>query len=74
MQVSALDFIEKPALYLDKAENEPVIITKDDHIIAVLAKPGNTPVSDSLAGILKGAGIKSTCDIKALRCKEAMVQ
>jgi hypothetical protein len=67
VQVSAVDFINSPALYLDKVNAETVIITKDERTIAVLAKPSGTPVTDSLLGILKGSGIKNAADIKAMR-------
>jgi hypothetical protein len=67
VQVSAVDFIKSPALYLDTVSAETVIITKDERAIAVLTKPSDTPVTDSLLGILKGSGIKNAADIKAMR-------
>ena len=67
MQVLAKDFIESPDIYLDKVGVESVIIIKDGQEIAVLAKPSSTPLTDSLLGILKGAGIKNANDIKDMR-------
>ena len=67
MQVSAMDFIKTPDFYLGKVDSENVLITKDGRTIAVLAKPSETPVADSLLGILKNASIKDACDIKAMK-------
>jgi hypothetical protein len=67
MQVSAVDFIKSPAIYLEKIAMENVLITKEGRTIAVLAKPSDTPITDSLVGLLKGSGIKSAEDIKAMR-------
>jgi hypothetical protein len=67
MHVTAIDFIKTPALYLDKVEDETVLITKNGNTIAVLAKPKNTPISDSLLGLLKDTGIKNANDIKAMK-------
>ena len=67
MQVAAIDFIKSPAHYLDKVGNETINITKEGRTIAVLAKPSNTPVSDSLLGLLKDMGINDKDDIKAMR-------
>jgi len=67
MLVTDTDFINAPALYLDKARVEAVYIIKDGHTIAVLDKPSNTPIADSLLGILKDAGIKGIADIKAMK-------
>ncbi|MCL1909117.1 MAG: hypothetical protein FWG12_07110 [Holophagaceae bacterium] len=67
MQVSAVDFIKTPEFYLGKVDAENVHITKNGHTIAVLAKPSETPVSDSLLGILKDSGIKDASDIKAMK-------
>jgi len=62
-----MDFIKNPALYLEKAAFEAVLITKHGRTVAVLAKPSDTPVTDSLLGILKDSGIKNAGDIKAMR-------
>ena len=67
MQVSEVDFIKSPALYLDKIDVETVLIIKEGRAIAVLSRPNNTPIADSLLGILKNSGIKDTDDIKAMR-------
>jgi hypothetical protein len=67
MQVSAIDFIKSPAIYLDKAILENVLIMKEGRAIAVLAKPSNTPITDSLVGLLKNSGIKNADDLKAMR-------
>ena len=67
MKVSAAEFIKSPALYLEKASEGAVSITKDGQTIAVLAKPSDTPITDSLLGILKDSGISSMGDIKAMR-------
>ena len=67
MQVSAVDFIKSPAHYRDKVFDEPVDITRDGCTIAVLKKPGGTPIADSLLGLLKGTGINCADDIKAIR-------
>ena len=67
MQVSVAEFIRSPAIYLERVDDGTVIITKDGRTIAVLTKPNNTPVTDSLLGILKGSGISSADDIKAMR-------
>ena len=67
MQVSDMDFIKSPAIYLDKVDTESVFITKNGNPIAVLTKPTDTPVADSLLGLLKDVNIKNTDDIKAMR-------
>jgi hypothetical protein len=67
MQVSAVDFIKTPSLYLDKVVDEPVDITKDGCTIAVLVRPKSTPITDSLLGLLKDSGINCADDIKAMR-------
>jgi hypothetical protein len=67
MQVSAMEFIKSPAIYLDKVDIESVQITKGGRTIAVLAKPGNTPIADSLLGLFKDTGIKNAADLKAQR-------
>jgi hypothetical protein len=59
MHVTGREFIESPALYLDKVETGSVQIIKDGRTIAILAKPSNTPISDSLVGLLKDSGISS---------------
>jgi len=67
MQVSAIEFINSPAFYLDKVKDSVVTIIKDGSPIAVLAKPTDTPLADSLIGLLKDSSIKSKDDIKAMR-------
>jgi len=67
MQVSAVEFIKSPALYLEKVSAESISITEDGTTIAMLVKPIKTPVTDSLLGILKDSGIKNAEDIKAMR-------
>ena len=67
MQVSAVEFIKSPALYLEKVSAESISITEDGTTIAMLVKPVKTPVTDSLLGILKDSGIKNADDIKAMR-------
>jgi hypothetical protein len=69
MQVSAVDFVKSPDFYLDKVNTESVSITKGGKTVAVLTKPNDTPVTDSLLGLLKGCGIKSAEDIKAMRTR-----
>jgi hypothetical protein len=65
-----MDFINSPALYLEKVNDESVVITEKGHDIAMLTKPSKTPISDSLVGLLKGSGIKNMRDIKKLRLGE----
>ena len=67
MQITAAEFVKSPALYLKKIDDGAVDITQDGLIIAVLSKPSTTPITDSLLGILKDSGVKSTDDIKAMR-------
>jgi hypothetical protein len=67
MQVSAVDFIEKPALYLDKAQDEIIFIVRDGNVIAVLTNSDYAPITDSLLGILKNSDIASKDDIKAAK-------
>ena len=67
MHISDTEFIKSPALYLGKVDIENVLITKEGRTIAVLTKPGNTPITDSLLGLLKCADIKTANDIKAMR-------
>jgi hypothetical protein len=69
MQVSELDFIEKPALYLDKVQDETISILRNGSVIAVLTKPDYAPITDSLLGILKNLDAKSKDDIKAAKVK-----
>jgi hypothetical protein len=69
MLVSSVDFVKSPALYLDKATVEPITITNDGREIAVLTKPSDTPVTDSLLGLLSGLDIRNSDDIKAMRMK-----
>ena len=67
MQVAVGEFIKSPALYLSKIGNESVQIIKDGRAIAVLAKPDNTPIANSLLGLLKETGITCVDDIKAMK-------
>ncbi|MDR2180229.1 MAG: hypothetical protein LBP21_07960 [Synergistaceae bacterium] len=67
MRVADVDFIKNPAEYLNQLSGEPIFITRDDREYAVLSKPTETPITDSLAGILKGADISSLEDIKKMR-------
>jgi len=67
MLVTDKDFVRFPALYLDKVKVESVHITKDGCTIAILAKPSNSPITDSLLGLLKDTGVKSADDIKAMK-------
>ena len=67
MLISDVDFIKTPKLYLDRVETESILIMKDGRTIAVLAKPSDTPITDSLVGILKNKGIHNVGDIKALK-------
>ena len=67
MEVSAIDFIKKPALSLDKAQDEVVTIIKDGNVVAVLARPDHAPISHSLLGILKDAGVKNKDDIRDMK-------
>ena len=63
MLITDREFIKSPALYLDVVEAESVQIIKDGR----LAKPSETPIADSLLGLLKGTGINSIDDIKAMK-------
>ena len=67
MQVSSIDFINSPAIYLDKVKDSVVTIIKDGNPIAVLIKPQDTPIADSLLGLFKDLEIKDKDDIKAMR-------
>ena len=67
MQVTVKEFVDFPALYLEKADVESVYITKDGQTIAVLAKPSSSPITDSLLGLLKDTGLKSNDDIKSMK-------
>ena len=69
MQVPVNDFIKTPSIYLDKLDIESIFIIKDNQTIAVLTKPDNTPLEDSLVGLFKDAGIEieNFDDIKAMR-------
>jgi hypothetical protein len=67
MRVADIDFIKKTAEYLDRLDREPIFITRDDREYAVLSKSTETPITDSLVGILKGADIASLEDIKKMR-------
>ena len=67
MKVAAIDFIKSPAVYLGKVSFETVHITEEGRTVAMLVKPSNTPISDSLVGLLKGTEIKNSDDIKAMK-------
>ena len=67
--VTEKEFIDSPAQYLEIVEAENVQIIKDGRAVAILAKPSDTPIADSLLGLLKGAGISSIDDIKAIKVK-----
>ena len=70
MQVTTNDFIKSPALYLGKAKDSVITIVDGGQTIAVLTKPSDTPISDSLLGLLKDSGINNKSDIKAMRSGE----
>ena len=70
MQITANEFIKSPAIYLDRAMNSTIYITKDGQTIAVLAKPDSTPISNSLLGLFADTGIENSDDIKAMRTGE----
>ena len=59
--------MKSPALYLEKVSAESISITENGNTIAMLVKPVDTPVTDSLLGILKDSGISNADDIKAMR-------
>jgi len=65
--VAVNEFIKSPALYLDKVRDSTVTIIKDGQAIAVLTKPSNTPIADSLLGLLKNSDIKNKDDIKTMK-------
>jgi len=67
MQVASVDFINSPAFYLDRVGVEPVTITKEGREVAVLTKPRDTPVADSLLGLLRGVEVDSVGAIKDMR-------
>ena len=67
MLITDREFIQSPALYLEKAEVESVQIMRDGRTIAVLTKPSETPITDSLLGLLKDSGINGVDDIKAMK-------
>ena len=67
MNVSAIDFIKSPSLYLEKVKDSAITIIQDGNPIAVLAKPDATPITDSLLGLLKDSGIKGKEDIREMR-------
>ena len=67
MQVTVNEFIKSPALYIRKVTNSAVTIIEDGQPIAVLIKPDNTPISDSLLGLLSNSGVKNKDDIKDMR-------
>lgn len=67
MQVTVNDFIKSPSFYLEQAAEKSIHIVKEDEVIAVLTKPSQIPITDSLLGILSDADIKDKSDIKAMR-------
>ena len=67
MNVSAIDFVKSPSIYLEKVKDTTFTIIQDGSPIAVLAKPSATPITDSLLGLLKDSGIKDKEDIKEMR-------
>jgi hypothetical protein len=67
MRVADIDFIKKTSEYLEQLNREPIFITRDGREYAVLSKPTETPITDSLVGILKGSDIASLEDIKKMR-------
>jgi hypothetical protein len=67
MHVADVDFIKNPAEYLNQLNRGPILIIRDDQEYAVLSKLTETPITDSLAGILNGADITSMEDIKNMR-------
>ena len=67
MQVSAVDFISSPALYLDRVRDSVVTIMQDGNPIAVLVRPQSTPITDSLLGLFRDLDIDDKDDIKAMR-------
>ena len=67
MQVADVDFINEAARYLEKLTDEPIHITRNGRNYAVLAKQSETPLTDSLVGILKDSGITCGDDIKRMR-------
>ena len=46
---------------------EPEIPEGSELIVTVLAKPDETPITNSLLGILKDSGITNKSDIKTMR-------
>ncbi|MDR1581390.1 MAG: hypothetical protein LBS35_13625 [Synergistaceae bacterium] len=67
MRIADIDFIKKPDEYLNQLDREPILITRDGREYAVLSKSTETPVTDSLVEILKGADVSSLEDIKKMR-------
>ena len=67
MRIADIDFVKCPAEYLDKLNLEPIHITRNGQEYAILSKPGKTPITDSLVGILKGIDITNSEDIKKMR-------
>jgi|GEM_PF-1993138 len=66
-QVTVTDFINSPAVYLERVADGIINITRDGQTIAVLTPPGVTPIADSLLGILEGSDVSNSNDIKTLR-------
>ena len=69
MQVAVGEFIKSPTIYLGKVATESIQIIKDGQAIAVLVKPDNTPIANSLLGLLKDSGINCVDDIKAMKVR-----
>jgi len=53
--------------YLDKVSTEAISITKDGQAIAMLIRPGETLITDSLLGLLKETDIEIVKDIRDMR-------
>jgi hypothetical protein len=67
MRVTEAEFIQSSAQYLEELSDEPIFITRGGQELAVLAKPGDVPISDSLVGTLKDSDVKCPDDIKRMR-------
>jgi len=67
MEVAVVDFIKSPQTYLDRIINGSIFIMRENRPIAVLSRPSDTPISDSLLGVLKDSGVRDIDDIKAER-------
>ena len=67
MNVLAVDFINSPTLYLERVKESPVTTIQNGNPIAMLIRPSETPITDSLLGCLKDSEIESAEDIKETR-------